>query len=187
YPRQVTLEPGEAQVVMLQCRRKSNMQAGEYRSHLYFRSEKDYTPLGNKNAAVDTQSLSVQVIPIFGMSIPIIIRSGEVSATTTLNNLKLESDKDNNAYLTFTLNRAGNISVYGNLKVEHIPDRGKPYQIGAVNGVAVYTNLNKRYVSVKLDPTAAANLNSGKIKLSYNSRDDAKRQEVFAEVVRVIQ
>ena len=48
YPRRVTLLPGGAQVVMLQRRRKANMKVGEYRSHLYFRSEKNYTALGNE-------------------------------------------------------------------------------------------------------------------------------------------
>jgi P pilus assembly chaperone PapD len=41
FPRQVTLAPGEAQVVMLQCRRKKDMLPGEYRSHIWFRSEKN--------------------------------------------------------------------------------------------------------------------------------------------------
>jgi len=49
FPRQVTLAPGEPQVIMLQCRRKADMLAGEYRSHLYFRAEKNYKPLGAKN------------------------------------------------------------------------------------------------------------------------------------------
>jgi len=187
YPRQVTLEPGEAQVVMLQCRRKSDMQNGEYRSHLYFRSEKNYSALGTENTLLDAKSLSVEVIPIFGMSIPIIVRSGEVSASVALNDLKLETDEANNRILTFTINRTGNISVYGDLKAEYIPENGKQYQIGAIKGVAVYTNLNKRYVSIKLDTMANTNLKSGKLRLSYNSRDDARKREVFAEVVQVLQ
>jgi hypothetical protein len=186
YPRQVTLEPGEAQVVMLQYRRKTDMQDGEYRSHLYFRSEKNYTALGSENQSADTKSLSVQVIPIFGMSIPIIIRSGEVSAGVALSDLKLETDDANNTSLTFTINRTGNISVYGNLKAEYIPEHGKPVQIGGLNGVAVYTNLNKRYVSIKLNTQADTNLKSGKLRLSYNSRDDARVQEVFAEAVQML-
>jgi hypothetical protein len=187
YPRQVTLEPGEAQVVMLQCRRKPEMPDGEYRSHLYFRSEKNYSALGSGNSSVDTKSLSVQVIPIFGMSIPIIIHSGEVSASVALSDLKLETDDANNRILTFTINRTGNISVYGDLKVEYIPENGKPVLIGVIKGVAVYTNLYKRYVSIKLDTPADVNLKSGKLRLSYNSRDDARKQEVFAEVVHVLQ
>lgn len=176
YPRQVTLNPGEGQVVLLQIKRKPNMQDGEYRSHLYFRSEKDYTPLGTKNKD-SLKTLSVQVTPIFGISIPIIIRSGTVNASSSLSDLKIENKES--PTLTFILNRTGNISVYGDLKVEYVPLKGKPYQIGSVKGVAVYTTINKRYMSIKLDPTT--DLKNGKIRLSYTSRDDAKKQEIFAE------
>ncbi len=181
YPRRVTLQPGEAQVVLLQVRRKPGMQDGEYRSHLYFRSEKVYKPLGSEELPKDSTSLSVQIIPIFGMSIPIIIRSGEVSATAFLSNLKLEFDKNKNPYLTFILNREGNISVYGNCIVEYLTEKGEPVQIGAVNGLAVYTNLDKRYVAVKLTPADGISLTKGTLILSYVSRDETKTQEVYAE------
>lgn len=177
YPRQVTLLPGEAQVVMLQHRRKSDMQEGEYRSHLYFRSEKNYTALGNEKK--DTlKALSVELIPIFGMSIPIIIRSGEVSAIATLSDLKLE--KQQNTQLTFTLNRKGNSSIYGDFTVEYFPVKGKSYIIGAMKGVAVYTNINKRYISIKLNKTPGINLNKGMLKLRYTSREGNKKREVYA-------
>lgn len=177
YPRQVTLNPGEGQVVLLQIRRKANMQDGEYRSHLYFRSEKDYTPLGTIKK--DTlKTLSVEVIPTFGISIPIIIRSGIVNASASLTNLKIENKES--PTLTFILNRTGNISVYGDLKVEFIPAKGKSYPLASVKGVAVYTNINKRFMSIKLDPTSK-DLKNGKLQLRYTSRDDAKKQEVFAE------
>ncbi|MFA5297517.1 MAG: hypothetical protein WC389_04840 [Lutibacter sp.] len=178
YPRQVTLEPGEAQVVLLQFKRTAAMQDGEYRSHLYFRSEKDYTPLGTEKK--DTlKTLAVELIPIYGISIPIIIRIGEVNASATLSDLKLEKKQD--LSLSFTLNRTGNSSLYGNFIIEYVPLQGKPYKIGAMNGVAVYTNLNKRFLSIKLNAAPALDLKSGKIKLRYISRDDAKKQEVFAE------
>jgi len=184
YPRTVTLEPGEAQVVMVQCTRKPDMQDGEFRSHLYFRSEKNYNPLGYEDPTVDTRSLSVQVVPIFGMSIPIIIHSGKINVSASLSDLNLETDDANNTFLTFNINRTGNISAYGNIMAEYIPEHGKPYQIGAINGVAVYTNIAKRHVSLKLDKRADTNFKKGKIRLSYNSRDDAKVQEVFAEAVK---
>jgi hypothetical protein len=186
YPRQVTLEPGEAQVVMLQCRRKNDMKDGEYRSHLYFRSEKDYSALGTESTVQETNSLSVQLTPIFGISIPIIIRTGVVHAQASLSDLKLENDADNNMYLSFVLNRTGNISVYGNLKVEYIFEQDNPKVIGEINGIAVYTNLNKRFMAIKLNTSTKIDLRKGKLRLSYSSNDDAKKKEIFAEAVRVL-
>src|SRR5665647_1608073 len=91
FPRQVTLAPGEAQVVALQFRRKPDMVAGEYRSHLFFRSEKNYTPLGIEDVEKDSTTLSVQLIPVFGMSIPIIIRTGAVNVSAALSDFKLNT------------------------------------------------------------------------------------------------
>jgi hypothetical protein len=180
FPRQVTLVPGEPQVIMLQCRRTADMLAGEYRSHLYLRAEKDNKPLGTKNSADDNSQLSVQVIPIFGMSIPVIIRSGAVNVTAALTDLKLETQQDNIQNLKVTIKRTGNSSLYGNLIVEYIPAQGKPYRIGNLKGVGVYTNISKRNVSVKLNETPDVTFKSGKLKVRYTSPDDAK-YVVYAE------
>lgn len=178
YPRQVTLQPGEAQVVMVQFIRKPDMPAGEYRSHLYFRSEKNYTPLG-KAPADTTRTLSVQLIPVFGMSIPIIIRSGEVNAIASLTDLKLRTEED--SYLSFVINREGNISIYGNISVEYIPKQGRPIEVGLVKGVAIYTNINKRVVTIKLNKKDALILDGGKLKVRYTTQDDARKQLIYAE------
>lgn len=177
YPRRVTLLPGEAQVIMLQRRRKANMKVGEYRSHLYFRSEKNYTALGNEKK--DTlKAFSVKLIPIFGISIPVIIRSGETNKTATITDLTLAQKED--ALLNFTVHRKGNISVYGDFIVEYIPTQGKPYIIGAKKGVAVYTNISKRHITIKLNKTPGMNFNQGAISIKYTSREGAKKQEMYA-------
>lgn len=174
FPRQVTLAPGEPQVIMLQCRRKAGMLPGEYRSHIYFRAEKNYKPLGSKNSGKDTTQLSVQLIPVFGISIPIIIRSGAVNMSTTLSNMKMETQQDTVNYLSLTLNRSGNISVYGDLTIEYFPTKGKPYEIGMVKGISVYTNTARRNVLVKLNKTQGLAFNNGKLKVRYTSPDGAK-------------
>lgn len=177
YPRRVTLDPGEAQVVMLQRRRRSTMKAGEYRSHLYFRSEKDYNALGDE--LKDTlNALSVKLIPIFGISIPIIIRSGEVQGTAILSDLKVKNKE--NTELTFILNRKGNISIYGDFKVEYIPQQGKPFLIGVKKGVAIYTTIDKRYIDIKLNKSPEIDLNQGALKLSYTSRTGIGKRKVYA-------
>lgn len=178
YPRQITLGPGEAQVVVVQCLRKPDMKDGEYRSHLYFRLEKDSAPRDDESRG-NNNALSVQITPIFGMSIPIIIRSGKVNAITTLTDLKLENKEG--SYLTLALNRTGNISVYGDLHVDFIPKQGKPIEIGVMKGVAVYTNITRRNVSIALTTPTGLMLHNGKLKVRYTSRDDARKQEVFAE------
>jgi hypothetical protein len=172
FPRKVTLAPGEPQTIMLQCRRKPDMLPGEYRSHLYFRSEKEYKPLGDKNKT-DTTLLSVQLIPVFGITIPVIIRSGINHVNASLSDLNF-SNKPGNSNLKLTINRTGNISIYGDIIINYLPAQGKSIEIGIVRGVGVYTNINKRIITVKLNDAADSPLAKGKLKVRYISNGDAK-------------
>ena len=180
FPRQVTLFPGESQVIMLQCRRTADMKAGEYRSHLWFRSEKNPDALAKEVPSLDSNQMSVSITAIFGITIPVIIRSGAVNVSSTLSDLTLENKHDTVQSLRLTINRTGNISVYGNLTVEYIPEQGKPYQIGKVKGVGVYTNINKRYVAIKLNKKPGMTYKKGKLKVRYTSPDEEK-YVVYAE------
>ena len=178
FPRKITLAPGEPQVIMLQCRRKADMLTGEYRSYLYFRSEKNYTPLGTKEN--DTTTLSIQLTPIYGVSIPIIIHSGIVNVSTTLSDLKLDIHQDTIQNLKLTINRTGNISIFGNLTVEYIPKLGNSYQIGIVKGIGVNSNISKRNISILLNKTSGIAFNEGKLKVRYTSPDESKHI-IYAE------
>jgi hypothetical protein len=186
YPRTITLAPGEPQTVMLQCRRTADMHAGEYRSHLWFKQVEEQIALGKEEPKVESNQLSFNIKALVGMTIPIIIRTGEVELNVLLDSLKLECWQDTVQYLTFKISRLGNISVHGDLTAEYIPTQGKPLQVGAINGIAVYTSINKRNVAMKLNVTPEINLKEGKIKLSYISRDDAKKKTVFAEAELIL-
>tara|TARA_B110000238_G_scaffold48414_1_gene52690 strand:- start:2705 stop:3526 length:822 start_codon:yes stop_codon:yes gene_type:complete len=175
YPRQVTLTPGEGQVVMIQRRRNSNMKDGEYRSHLFFRAEKKITPL--KNINTDPEAMSVVLTPIFGISIPIIIRSGIVNAKASISDLSVANLK--NRQIKFTLNREGNISLYGDITVEYIPLKGEPVTIGLLRGVAIYTNINKRFISITINEKYKFNESTGSLKISYNSRIGVNKKELY--------
>ena len=181
FPRQVTLAPGEPQVIMLQCRRTADMRAGEYRSHLYFRSEKNYKPLGLGNVAKDTMLLSVQLIPVYGMSIPVIIRAGAVNANAKIVDLKLGIQQDSVQYIRLSINRTGNISLYGDIKIQFIPMHGNPYEINGIRGVGIYTNIDKRNVVIKLKTSQGRKLTNGKLEVQYVSNDDRKKPVVYAE------
>lgn len=179
FPRQVKLAPRESQVVRLQFRRQAGMAAGEYRSHLYFRAEKETAPL-SLEMKKDSKLMSVQITPVFGISIPVIIRTGDVKVTTELSDLKLDIQQDTITNLKFAINRNGNISVYGDIVAEYIPLKGKPVEIGLARGVAVYTSVSKRNFTLRLKKSADVNLNTGKIRVKFTSPKDTA-YEVFAE------
>ena len=180
FPRTITLAPREPQVIALQFRRKPGMKEGEYRSHLFFRSEKDYNPIGLEDPSEDTTLMSVEIIPIYGITIPIIIRVGEKTVNTTLSNLEIEYTQDTIPVLKLVINRTGNNSIYGDISVEYVPEKGKPYKVGLVKGLGVYTEINKRFVSVKLNNIAATTLLKGKLKVKYFNGDDINKDS-YAE------
>jgi hypothetical protein len=172
FPRLVTIAPRESQVVRIQFRKVPGIASGEYRSHLYFRAEKDVKPLGLEQTAGDQKQLSVQITPVFGLTIPVIIRNGEVKVTSEINGMKLTDGQNNIMNLQLTLNRKGNISTYGDLIAEYAPVAGKHIQIGEMRGIAVYTDIDHRNVSIRLNLQKRVNIHSGKIIVRFTSPRD---------------
>ena len=146
FPRTVTLGPKEAQVVKVQLMRSGELTEGEYRSHIYFRAIPKRTPLGEEEKIKDTTTISVRLIPVFGITIPVIIRKGESTTSVTLSDLEFEMVNGSIQRISFAFHRTGNMSVYGDILVEHISPQGTITRVGIANGVAVYTpNIFRRF------------------------------------------
>ncbi|MDD2641595.1 MAG: hypothetical protein WC396_02350 [Bacteroidales bacterium] len=172
FPRIVTLAPNEAQTVKMQVINQDRLAPGEYRSHVYFRAVPKETALGFENQNQDTTSLSVRLIPIFGITIPVIIQVGESDTEVSLSDLSVEAVNDTTNRLHMTFNRTGNMSVYGDLKVIHIAPDGSETNVGTVNGIAVYTPNALRKFRFDLDRTKNVNYKSGKIRITYSAQSD---------------
>lgn len=172
FPRTVTLAPGEAQTVRMQVLNRERLAPGEYRSHVYFRSVPKEGALGLDNADADTSALSIRIIPIFGITIPIIIRVGESDTRVAISDVALQKVDDSTNVVAFTFNREGNMSAYGDVRVTHISPDGTNTLLGAVNGVAVYTPNKKRNFQVLIDRAVLVNLKSGSLKVEYLSQSD---------------
>lgn len=180
FPRRVTLAPNEAQLVKMQLIKTNLLQIGEYRSHIYFRSVPQEKPLGESEDGSETKVLSVSLTPIFGITIPVIIRRGESTAQVSVSDLELEKGKDLFPSLKLKLNRTGNRSVYGDIRVDHISPKGKRSQVGLVKGLAVYMPTASRTFSMKLDNKTGIDYTKGKLHLVY-SRQKADKGGVLCE------
>ena len=180
FPRSVTLGPNEAQVVKMQLTRTEQLAPGEYRSHVYFRSVPKETVLGEEATKKDSTSISVKLVPIFGITIPVIVRVGQSTMKVTLSDLKLEIVNDTIPRLHIAFNRTGNMSVYGDIQVDYIPPQGKTIVVGTVKGIAVYTpNAVRRFI-MDLDKKAGVNYHTGALHLAFSAQADT-RAEKFAE------
>jgi P pilus assembly chaperone PapD len=187
FPRSVTLGPNEAQTVKVQVVKAGSLAPGEYRSHVYFRAIPKEKPLGEEEVTrQDPASISVKLVPIFGITIPVIIRVGKPSVNVTLSDLVLRFENDTIPKLKFTFNRAGNYSVYGDISVDHVSPMGTVTRVGIANGIAVYTPNIKRSFEFSLINTSGVDLKSGKLLVTYSAPSDMK-PEKFAEAELVIQ
>ena len=177
FPRTVTLAPNEAQVVKMQLIKTDQLQPGEYRSHVYFRAVPKQTALGTEEKSKDSTSIGVKLIPIFGITIPVIIRSGESTMKVNLSDLKLEIVNDTISRLQITFNRTGNISVYGDILVEHISPQAVATPVGIVKGIAVYTPNPVRKFQMELDKKVKVDFHSGTLRVSFSSQSDTKPEK----------
>src|SRR5512133_853425 len=181
FPRSVTLGPKEAQTVKIQLVRANQLAPGEYRSHFYFRAVPKEKPLGEEEvAAADPNAISVMLTPVFGITIPAIIRVGATTTKVHITDISLDRLTDTIPRLSLTFNRTGNFSVFGDLAVDHISPTGKVTRVGAANGVAVYTPNNLRRFRFNLNNIAGIDLGSGKLRLTFSAPSDVK-PEKYAE------
>lgn len=180
YPRSVTLPPNEAQVVKVQLLRASELKPGEYRSHFYFRSIPKVVALGEEEVEVDTTSISVRLVPVFGITIPAIIRVGQSNTNVTLSDLALDINESSVPTLSLKFNRTGNFSVYGDLAVDHVSVDGTITRVGVANGIAVYTPNTVRRFHFDLNQIPGVDFKSGNLLVGFSAASDVK-PEKFAE------
>lgn len=171
-PRQVTLEPNVSQVVRLQLRLPASLSDGEYRSHLLFRAVPREEAVPERSierpAGDDATGFSVRLTPIYGVSIPLIVRHGQTAATAALRNLSFQPARgEEPATATCELARTGNQSLYGNVTVTFFLSSGAPRVVGMMYGVAVYTPLAQRALRIPLQPPPGLALAGGRLEVSF--------------------
>ena len=147
-PRKVTLPPHEPQAIRIAARPPQGLPDGEYRVHMLFRAIPPATPVVQP-AAVEAKGVQFQLTPIYGVTIPVIVRLGNLEATAGIANVQLER-RDSGAAIGLDLTRTGTRSTYGEVRVLKA---GVKDPIALLKGVAIYTEVPQRHVSIALaDP-----------------------------------
>jgi hypothetical protein len=174
FPRSVVLAPNEAQLVRIQLIKYNQLEPGEYRSHLYLRAIPDEKPLGDRDHTKDSGTISVKLVPVFGLTIPVIIRVGESTTKASLSDLSFSIASDATPGINLVLNREGNMSIYGDITAEYISPQGKVTSVGLVRGIAVYTPTHRRQFRIDMNTTSGINYHTGKIRVIYSAQTNAK-------------
>jgi len=186
FPRAVTLAPNEAQVVKMQLTKTNLLTPGEYRSHVYFRAVPVERALGDEDTKADSSGISVRLVPIFGITIPVIIRVGESNTQVNLSDLALEKVNDTLTRFKMTFNRVGNMSVYGDIKVTYISPEGKVTDVGIVKGIAVYTPNAIRRFQMDLKKAEGVDFKKGRLEVVYTTQSDSNPEKIAESSLQLI-
>jgi P pilus assembly chaperone PapD len=165
-PRRVTLPPNQPQSIRIGLQPTETLPDGEYRAHMLFRAIPK-TPAATDQQE-ETNSLKIQLIPIYGITIPVIVRKGNLQGTAALANLRLSKDEEGPT-LEFDMIRKGDRSVFGEI---HVTKPGVSEPIWMEKGIAIYPEIASRKVSLNMPPEIAAKL-QGEVVVSYYEAAEA--------------
>jgi hypothetical protein len=171
YPRQVKLAANESQTVKVQLVNISKLQVGEYRSHLYFRAVKDGNSLIQDKVKESNTALSVKIDPIFGISIPSIIRKGVSTTVATISGLHYEDRSKLGFFINYNITRTGNMSVYGDITVSYLSSNKKLFEVAKIRGVGVYAPGGLRKNEIALLKPKGVTFKGGEFKITYTEND----------------
>lgn len=171
-PRRVTLAPNEPQSIRIAARPPQGLPDGEYRVHLLFRAIPPATPVVPAKAE-PARGLQLKLIPVYGVTIPVIVRLGNLEAKAGIANVTLGT-KDGKRAVELDLSRAGSRSTFGEVRVLK---SGVRDPIATQKAVAVYTEINQRHMSVPVSDSYKGDL-SGPVTVQY--------LETFSDGSRVI-
>lgn len=173
-PRRVTLLPNQPQAIRIGVRAPQGLPDGEYRAHMLFRAIPESRPV--TAGAAPVRGISVALTPIYGVTIPIIVRRGQLEATAGIANARLATMNGRPA-VALDLERAGGRSVYGEVRVLK-PGNAKP--VALVSGVAVYKEVGRRALLVPVAPEVTASL-AGPATIQYIEIGADGGQRLLAE------
>jgi len=179
-PRRVTLAPHQPQAIRIAARPPEGLPDGEYRVHMLFRAIPAPTPIVAAAAQEPVKGIHFQLTPIYGVTIPIIVRLGNLEATAGIANVHLEK-KDGKPAVALDLNRSGTRSTYGEVRVLKA---GVKDPIAIQKNVAIYTEITHRRVAVALSDAYKGEV-AGPVTVQYvETFDDGSH--VIAETQAVL-
>jgi P pilus assembly chaperone PapD len=179
-PRKVVLAPRQPQAIRIAARPPQGLPDGEYRVHLLFRAIPPATPVVQAAAVEPAKGLRFQLTPVYGVTIPVIVRLGNLQATAGIANVQLER-KGSKSLVSLDLSRRGQRSTFGEVRVLK---SGVKSPIGLQKAVAVYTEIGRRHVEVPLDDKYQGSF-AGPVTVQYvETFEDGSR--VIAETQAVL-
>jgi hypothetical protein len=151
-PRRVILPPGEPQAIRISARPGADLPDGEYRVHMSFAALPKVQPVSQPASDTPAQGFSVRIIPVYGITMPIIVRKGQLEVTGGLANPRLEQTAEGTTF-AIDIARSGQASLYGDLLVYR---DGNDEPVFMARGIGVYPEIDNRHTTFSVSPEQAA-------------------------------
>jgi len=120
--------------------------------HLSFAALPKVRPV--TDAPADKSGIAINLIPVYGIVMPIIIRKGALTVTAGLANPRIVHGPKGDEFAV-DMTRAGNESIYGDLLVYR---KGATEPAFIARGIGVYPEITTRHANFSLTPEQAAAL-----------------------------
>jgi hypothetical protein len=159
-PRRVTLPPSQPQSIRISARPGADLPDGEYRVHMSFSALPKVRSVAD--TPTDRQGIGINLIPLYGIVMPIIVRKGELTVTAGLSNPRLVHSEKGDSFAV-DMTRSGNESVYGDLFVY---PQGAKDPVFVLRGIGVYPEIGTRHATFALTPAEAAAM-KGRMRIEY--------------------
>jgi P pilus assembly chaperone PapD len=178
-PRQFTLPVGGRQKIRFSVRPPADLPEGEYRFHVAANSLAPVEP-GSEEKRGAAVGLRINL----GVSIPVVYRHGNLSATAKIIDAQWVTAQQNEQGangMNVTIGRQGNSSTIGLLEVYWTPNGGTEEKIGYVVNANVFIDVEKRSVFV---PMKSLPSGSGTVRIRYLNDIGPKKGAVYDEIIR---
>lgn len=151
-PKSVQLPGNESQTVRIVPRLPADLPPGEYRAHFTVSAVPPITEADSISAAVNGNAqagIGVQILPRFGISIPVILRIGATTLDAGISEARFFHTPEGSWEFEVTLTRTGTRSAFGDVMVTAA---GFASPVAQLRGVGLYTEINSRTVRIPMDP-----------------------------------
>ena len=177
-PRKVTLPPNQPQTITIAARAPAGLADGEYRVHLLFRAIPK--PVSVVAPGAPTKGISFALTPVYGVTIPVIVRLGNLQAKAGIANVHLTNEQGKPS-VALDLTRTGTRSTFGEVRVMKA---GMKEPLAVQRGIAIYTEIGDRKISIPVNAKFAAAAN-GPVTVQYVETTEMG-QEVIASTTAVL-
>lgn len=144
-PRQVTLNPGERQVIKLMKRKTGDIPNGEYRSHLKFVILPQQSDLENQDEA---NGVSMKLHLFLSYSIPVIIKKGEARVNPVIDKLSVSKGTNDRLELKVAMSKTTDYGAVGNVVAYFKDASNNLTKLALLNSVNFFHEQNTRTVNL---------------------------------------